>query len=55
MGDSTMNEKRIIERKIVLKKQHISLINKEINNLKKQLRTIEKVDDSESANAQFGS
>lgn len=40
-----MNEKQIILRKIVLKKQHIALINKEINNLKKQLRTFEKRDD----------
>ena len=40
-----MKEKKIIERKIFLKKQHIALINKEINNLKKQLRAFEKKDD----------
>jgi hypothetical protein len=40
-----MNEKEIIQRKIFLKKQHIALINKEINNLKKQLRAFEKRDE----------
>jgi hypothetical protein len=39
-----MKEKEIIKRRILLKKQHISLINKQINNLKKELRALEKKD-----------